>query len=490
LFKKPSPYETYQAVLECAVEPPSKLNHELDTALDPIIMKACAKDKDARYPSAEAFGDALLGFLHSRGKSSGPSDVARFFDASFAQEIDEHGARMRELISGRDLSVDTGVNWGADEEKGGYETLDITGPKGSGAGAGDDKSVSLTGSDMLDVVERPSNASLTNVLDDFDDMPPPDEDDIPAERTRIEQNPLERVQELDQIPIAPRASSSGKTPAPVLINQGNKMPPSGPLPLPAPPTGPMAAAPNQNQKFPALAQIPTMIAEPDPDTPPPSEAPTALGGRTVDPHARTGHMDVPNVPGANNGRPPSGPQQPPRVGSPSAPPGNRPMPQPGPPAIPTSYPVMNAQMRSEMASGATVFPTSRPGGGSGPARMSEQMPPPQQMQQMPPQQMHQMPGPQQMPPPQMPQPMPAHVPGSGPQPQYPMVPGGGPHGPHDPRRAADMASPVGQGYPQMDWAAAASAPAKAIPPWMLGAIFLGVVGVALLLTFLIVKIAS
>src|SRR6185369_6022383 len=49
LFKKPSPYETYQAVIECAVEPPSRLNHELDPALDPIVMRATAKDKDRRF---------------------------------------------------------------------------------------------------------------------------------------------------------------------------------------------------------------------------------------------------------------------------------------------------------------------------------------------------------------------------------------------------------------------------------------------------------
>src|SRR3954464_5895960 len=49
LFKKPSPYETYQAVIECAVEPPSRLNPELDPALDPIVMRAVAKDRDKRF---------------------------------------------------------------------------------------------------------------------------------------------------------------------------------------------------------------------------------------------------------------------------------------------------------------------------------------------------------------------------------------------------------------------------------------------------------
>src|SRR5882724_3179552 len=118
LFKRLSPYETYQAVMACEVTPPSQLEPGLDPALDAVIMRAITKDKADRYPTAEAFGDALLGYLHHRGSGSGPGDVSRFFDAHFGQEIEEHSARMRELISGRDVSVDTGVSWGGDEPDG------------------------------------------------------------------------------------------------------------------------------------------------------------------------------------------------------------------------------------------------------------------------------------------------------------------------------------------------------------------------------------
>src|SRR4051812_17064911 len=120
LFKRPSPYETYQSVIECDVKPPSTIERDVDPALDAVIMRALTKDKDERYPSAEAFGDALLGYLHHRGIGSGPGDVSRFFDGYFGQELEEHSTRMRELISGREISVDTGVTWGteADEEVG------------------------------------------------------------------------------------------------------------------------------------------------------------------------------------------------------------------------------------------------------------------------------------------------------------------------------------------------------------------------------------
>lgn len=50
---------------------------------------------------------------------------------------------------------------------------------------------------------------------------------------------------------------------------------------------------------------------------------------------------------------------------------------------------------------------------------------------------------------------------------------------------AQMMSPVGEHYPQVDWAQAAAAPVRVVPPWMLALIFVGALGVALLVTFLI-----
>ncbi len=489
LFKKPSPYETYQAVIECNVEPPSKLNVELDPALDPIIMKAIAKDKENRYPTAEAFGDALLGYLHHRGKGSGPGDVSRFFDANFGQEIEEHGARMRELISGRELqSVDTGVgSWEAEEEddKKRNETVDL-GAK--------DSALSIDSIDMLDA-ERASASGLSEVIDGLGSGRGDDDDDMPAEKTRIESNPLEAVARLDAVvekqkTPPPQLVNRGKTPAPEIRKtpppEGRKtpppalvptqiaeadpkrpvMPPSGALPLPPQPTGPAPKV--SSGKFPELANLPTMIAEPDEDSSP-ELAPTAMGGMTVDPahgavdpHARTNlEMQPPSINGVRvsapvppNARPNSVPPLPqqatqiaPNPSTPNMPQPGMPQPQPGmqgmpnmprpgnpsgPPILP-SYPVMNAELREQIATGANVFP-SPPGG-----RPSMQ-----------------------------------NVPDSG---QY-----------VDPSRAADVASPVGQHYgDNVDWAAAAAAPAKAIPPWMLAVFFVVALGVALGITILIAR---
>ena len=125
LFKRDSPYETYQAVIECAVEPPSPINNQLDPALDAIVMKAVAKDKDKRYPSAEAFGDALLGYLHHRGKGSGGDELGRFFDAALRQEIEEHGDAHARADLGREaIRSRAALGWDEDEDKGNM-TVDL-----------------------------------------------------------------------------------------------------------------------------------------------------------------------------------------------------------------------------------------------------------------------------------------------------------------------------------------------------------------------------
>jgi hypothetical protein len=63
--------------------------------------------------------------------------------------------------------------------------------------------------------------------------------------------------------------------------------------------------------------------------------------------------------------------------------------------------------------------------------------------------------------------------------QAPITPGGRP--PYD--AAMRIASPVGDGYPQVDWAEAAAMPVRVLPPWMLAVLFVVALGVALGLTF-------
>jgi hypothetical protein len=486
LFKRNSPYETYQAVLECAVDPPSRINNQLDPGLDAIVMKSLAKDKEQRYATAEAFGDALLGYLHHRGKSSGANDLAHFFEQYFGQEIEEHGERMRELIAGREhLSVDTGMGWDDEDDKA-NATRDLGGSKGD--------EMSLDTGDIMRASEPSLDSFVGGLATDPPD-PDPDDDGGDAPRTRIEMNPLELMQQLDQqvarntgqfSPAPPAATQAMRKPASVPPVSG---PPTitgvnGAAPLPAPPTVPSASRPS---KF-DLPNLPTVVAadaetedgptrlaphmgaplaEPPPPTlpplqsgplsslrpaqPDPASAPTALAAPIVNPAAvkSTDYEMAAQAPPANAGYPRSGSlSQPPYGQAPS----HRP---------------------------------SEPPYGQAPSHRPSQPPYGQAPMQRPSQ------------PPQ------ANIAG------YPVMPGGqrpfssdlapsnlgAPQRPSyanasfDSGTAANLMSPVGEQYPQTDWERAAQMSAKAMPPWKLALLFVAVVVGALLLTLLIAKLA-
>jgi eukaryotic-like serine/threonine-protein kinase len=452
LFKKTSPYETYQAVIECAVEPPSKLNHEVDPALDPIILRALAKDKEQRYPTAEAFGDALLGYLHHRGKGSGPGELARFFDASFDEEIEEHGARMRELIGGRDVAGDS-MGWGDEDDKR-NQTVDL-GPRSN-------ETVDLRASTARDA-ERAGSIGDDRAASEPRSATDTDGEQPPADRTRIEANPLERIQELDNV-----VAKSGKTPLPALVpteiapanppagrratppaGQPVAGPPSGALPLPAPPAAPATAAPRTpSGRFPELANLPTMIA--DLEESGPGEPDEAGESGEID-HAETvlqsGGIDLDALGPAT---PPQPAVDPNARTSMDMRPVQPPPPQPDVPVSSLGYPVVNAQLREQIATGATVFPSGVPRAHADSSRPSAPLPRPIDEREAA---------------------------------RPPITP---------PRfgNPADLASPVGQHYPeQVDWAAAAAMPAKAMPPWKLALLFVGALGGALLLTLVIALIA-
>jgi hypothetical protein len=111
---------------------------------------------------------------------------------------------------------------------------------------------------------------------------------------------------------------------------------------------------------------------------------------------------------------------------------------------------MSAEMSENIARGADIFPSERPNRSSHPTSPPQENPFGQQ-------------------------------PASG---VHAAAQSGG-----NPVQAANLMSPVGQQYPQqVDWAEAAAMPAKALPPWMLGALFVAAIFGALIVTIIIAKI--
>jgi serine/threonine protein kinase len=106
LFKRAATYDTYKAIVDSRIPAPSEVNHELDPALDEVVMKALTRDREDRYASAEAFGEALARALHRRGQAVSAGMVATFFEQYLGKEMGEHAERMRALIAGRQTPID------------------------------------------------------------------------------------------------------------------------------------------------------------------------------------------------------------------------------------------------------------------------------------------------------------------------------------------------------------------------------------------------
>ncbi|HEY1547236.1 MAG TPA: serine/threonine-protein kinase [Kofleriaceae bacterium] len=394
LFKRNSPYETYQAVLDCQVAPPSSLNIEIDPALDPIIMKAVAKDKDERYPNAEAFNDALLAYLHQHGKSAAAGEIAQFLDQHFQTEIEEHGERMRELIAGRaEISFDS---WSDEEDKKARQSAESI--------DSNDFSLDKGSSDVaLDqIVSRLSTES---------DGPGP-------EKTRIEANPLELLKELDAKSNEGRRDSIPSLPAPPIV-------PPTPLPPSKQPNVPSG-------RFPDAEQLPTMISP----TPPPAAPPARSRSETKPDPAMAPTAAAPPIDMAKF-VPPVGPhsathaaispldlEETVRGGHAGA--------VVQPPIAASPYPVVKGRPFS-----TDIAPSA-----------------------------------------------PAH------RPSLQRIPNTGPTAPIPTPSGVHLMSPVGDGYPVgVDWDAAAAKRARALAPWQLAVLFVGALGLALLLTMIIAKIA-
>jgi serine/threonine-protein kinase len=101
LFKRPSPVQTYKAVLRGVTRPPSQLDPRIDPALEATLLRALAVDPARRHPGAAALADELDAWLMARGLSATPPLLGSFLARWFGQEIERHRRRIADLRAGR-----------------------------------------------------------------------------------------------------------------------------------------------------------------------------------------------------------------------------------------------------------------------------------------------------------------------------------------------------------------------------------------------------
>ena len=87
LFSGESDYAAVEKVRNVTVEPPSRLNREIPSALEQIVMRALSKHPRDRYQTAADLRRALLAFMaESRGECSA-KDLSEYMRSVFADEI-------------------------------------------------------------------------------------------------------------------------------------------------------------------------------------------------------------------------------------------------------------------------------------------------------------------------------------------------------------------------------------------------------------------
>ncbi len=103
LFRRRSEYETCRAITE--TDSPSMRNYrpELPSAMADVVARALARDREQRFPTVRAMGEALLAAAAPLGGACGLPEIAALVSDHFAKELDER----RSFIERMDASADT-----------------------------------------------------------------------------------------------------------------------------------------------------------------------------------------------------------------------------------------------------------------------------------------------------------------------------------------------------------------------------------------------
>ncbi|MDP1915381.1 MAG: serine/threonine-protein kinase [Myxococcales bacterium] len=87
LFKRANDIQTLNAVTECKIEPPSNVDARLPKDLDPIVMRALAKNREDRYPDAREMQQALEDWVLKNKLPSGSVHLAAFMQDIYAERL-------------------------------------------------------------------------------------------------------------------------------------------------------------------------------------------------------------------------------------------------------------------------------------------------------------------------------------------------------------------------------------------------------------------
>ena len=100
LFSGDNDYAAVERVRNVRIDPPSRLNRQIPSALESLVMKALAKSPRDRFQSAADMRRALQAFMSESGNVCTPDDLARQMRVTFADELnDAPGASSGETVA-------------------------------------------------------------------------------------------------------------------------------------------------------------------------------------------------------------------------------------------------------------------------------------------------------------------------------------------------------------------------------------------------------
>jgi serine/threonine protein kinase len=104
LFRRRTPLASLRAVQDGPIPPPSTIVPDYPAALEAIVMRALARDRDERFDDVEAFRTALLDVLEELGPETRPAEsLAAHMERSFADRIMQKREMVRRVSRGAAL---------------------------------------------------------------------------------------------------------------------------------------------------------------------------------------------------------------------------------------------------------------------------------------------------------------------------------------------------------------------------------------------------
>jgi serine/threonine-protein kinase len=100
LFKRATPYQTFEAITKVDVPPPRSLNPKIHAAVEAVIMKSLAKKPEDRFATAGEMGEQLENAMHKAGLRGARHDLQKFVEQTFAKEIVDQRDLLNEAQRG------------------------------------------------------------------------------------------------------------------------------------------------------------------------------------------------------------------------------------------------------------------------------------------------------------------------------------------------------------------------------------------------------